>query len=68
MQTGLMSWGSLFLGVHVSPCERTGAKNYDQAKGAAGALGWRLTPDEVAALDSMSDRTTPAIGAPFENW
>ena len=50
------------------PCDHTGAKSYDQAKGAAGALGWRLTADEVAALDRQSDGIEPNIGAPFENW
>lgn len=33
-----------------------GAKNPDQAEQNAGALGWRLTDDEVAALDEASDR------------
>jgi len=33
-----------------------GAKNRRQAEANAGALGWRLTADEVAALDEMSDR------------
>lgn len=31
-----------------------GAKNARQAEENAGALGWRLTPDEVAALDAAS--------------
>jgi len=33
-----------------------GAKNARQAQENAGALGWRLTTDEVAALDAASDR------------
>lgn len=33
-----------------------GAKNYAQAEQNAGALGWRLTEAEVAALDAASDR------------
>jgi aryl-alcohol dehydrogenase-like predicted oxidoreductase len=33
-----------------------GAKNAQQARSNAGALGWRLTADEVAALDATSDR------------
>jgi aryl-alcohol dehydrogenase-like predicted oxidoreductase len=33
-----------------------GAKNARQAQENAGALGWRLTADEVAALDTASDR------------
>jgi aryl-alcohol dehydrogenase-like predicted oxidoreductase len=32
-----------------------GAKNAAQAQENAGALGWRLTPDEVAELDKASD-------------
>ena len=31
-----------------------GAKNAAQAEQNAGALGWRLTPDEIAALDRVS--------------
>lgn len=33
-----------------------GAKNARQAQSNAGALGWQLTGDEVAALDAASDR------------
>ena len=33
-----------------------GAKNAQQARDNAGALGWRLTPDEIGALDGASDR------------
>jgi aryl-alcohol dehydrogenase-like predicted oxidoreductase len=33
-----------------------GAKNARQAKENIGALGWRLTDTEVAALDAASDR------------
>ncbi|MCI0610881.1 MAG: aldo/keto reductase [Anaerolineae bacterium] len=32
-----------------------GAKNAEQAQQNAGALGWRLTDEEVAKLDEMSD-------------
>ncbi len=35
-----------------------GAKNASQVKSNAGALGWRLSDDDVAALDEMSDRIT----------
>ena len=35
-----------------------GAKNARQAQENAGALGWRLTADEVAALDAASERVT----------
>ena len=34
-----------------------GAKNGDQALQNAGALGWKLTEEEVARLDSVSDAT-----------
>ena len=33
-----------------------GAKNFQQAEMNAGATGWRLTPEQVAALDAASDR------------
>jgi aryl-alcohol dehydrogenase-like predicted oxidoreductase len=33
-----------------------GAKNARQAQENAGALGWRLSPDEVAVLERMSDQ------------
>lgn len=33
-----------------------GARNAAQAEQNAGALGWRLTPDEIAALDETSER------------
>jgi aryl-alcohol dehydrogenase-like predicted oxidoreductase len=33
-----------------------GAKNVKQAQENAGALGWRLTDEEVAMLDEMSDK------------
>ncbi len=32
-----------------------GAKNAEQAEENAGALGWKLTKDEVAKLDETSD-------------
>jgi aryl-alcohol dehydrogenase-like predicted oxidoreductase len=35
-----------------------GAKNATQAEQNAGAIGWRLTPDEVKALDEASDKFT----------
>ena len=35
-----------------------GAKNVRQAQENAGALGWRLTDAEIAALDEMSERVT----------
>ncbi len=33
-----------------------GAKNVRQAEMNAGAIGWRLTPEQVAALDAASDK------------
>ncbi len=35
-----------------------GAKNAHQAQQNAGALGWRLSPEEVHALDDVSDKIT----------
>jgi diketogulonate reductase-like aldo/keto reductase len=32
-----------------------GAKNAKQASQNAGALGWRLSPDQIAVLDRVSD-------------
>jgi aryl-alcohol dehydrogenase-like predicted oxidoreductase len=37
-----------------------GAKNAGQAFENAGALGWRLTAEEVARLDEASDRILEA--------
>lgn len=45
-----------------------GAKTVKQMEEIAGALGWRLTADEVDALDDMSGKLTMSTGAPFENW
>ncbi|KAK9904751.1 hypothetical protein WJX75_001757 [Coccomyxa subellipsoidea] len=46
-----------------------GAKNARQAAEVAGAMGWRLTTDEMAALDSTSSRSgADFFGAPFETW
>jgi aryl-alcohol dehydrogenase-like predicted oxidoreductase len=38
------------------PLAIPGAKNAKQAKENAGALGWRLTDEEVAKLDEMTER------------
>ena len=35
-----------------------GAKNAEQAQQNAGALGWKLTGEQVAALDKASDEVT----------
>ena len=40
-----------------------GAKNARQAEANAGALGWRLTPDEVAVLDDASARSSAGHSA-----
>lgn len=45
-----------------------GTKNYEQSQAAAGALGWRLSADEVAALDAASDKTEQSQGLPFESF
>ncbi|XP_043701487.1 uncharacterized oxidoreductase At1g06690, chloroplastic [Telopea speciosissima] len=44
-----------------------GAKNAEQAKEFAGALGWRLTEEEIAELRSLASETKPVIGFPVEN-
>ncbi|GLT94052.1 hypothetical protein SLE2022_118140 [Rubroshorea leprosula] len=43
-----------------------GAKNAEQAKEFAGALGWRLTGDEVNELRSLASEISPVIGFPIE--
>ena len=43
-----------------------GAKNEEQAKEFAGALGWRLTDDEINELRSLASETKPVIGFPVE--
>ncbi|KAK9806918.1 hypothetical protein WJX72_007399 [[Myrmecia] bisecta] len=45
-----------------------GAKNARQAADIAGALGWRLTAEEVRALDVESDKLSVGVQAPFEKW
>ncbi|XP_021909837.1 LOW QUALITY PROTEIN: uncharacterized oxidoreductase At1g06690, chloroplastic-like [Carica papaya] len=44
-----------------------GAKNAEQAKEFAGALGWRLTDAEVNELRSLASEISPVIGFPVEN-
>ena len=34
----------------------------------AGGFGWRLTSDDMAALDAESGKIQHITGAPFENW
>ncbi len=46
----------------------TGAKNKEQVADIAGALNWRLTADQVQALDDVSAKISVGLGAPFENW
>ncbi|EER95858.1 hypothetical protein BDA96_02G031000 [Sorghum bicolor] len=43
-----------------------GAKNAEQAREFAGALGWSLTADEVEELRSMARQVKPVIGFPVE--
>ncbi|KAF3785536.1 putative oxidoreductase [Nymphaea thermarum] len=43
-----------------------GAKNAEQAKEFAGALGWRLSNEEVAELRSLASEIKPVIGFPVE--
>uniref|UniRef100_A0A5B7BSQ2 NADP-dependent oxidoreductase domain-containing protein n=1 Tax=Davidia involucrata TaxID=16924 RepID=A0A5B7BSQ2_DAVIN len=44
-----------------------GAKNAEQAKEFSGALGWRLTKEEIDELRSLASETKPVIGFPVEN-
>ena len=44
-----------------------GAKTVDQAKENAGALGWRLTADELSALNSVSKATNINLPLPLQN-
>ncbi|CAD6221276.1 unnamed protein product [Miscanthus lutarioriparius] len=43
-----------------------GAKNAEQAREFAGALGWSLTDEEVEELRSMAREVKPVIGFPVE--
>ncbi|KAK2978031.1 hypothetical protein RJ640_028713 [Escallonia rubra] len=43
-----------------------GAKNSEQAKEFAGALGWRLTKEEIDELRSLAAETKPVVGFPVE--
>lgn len=44
-----------------------GAKNGEQAKEFVGALGWRLSTEEVDELRSLASELKPVIGFPVEN-
>nr|XP_010906824.1 uncharacterized oxidoreductase At1g06690, chloroplastic [Elaeis guineensis] len=43
-----------------------GAKNAEQAKEFVGALGWRLTDQEVEELRSLASKTRQAVGLPLD--
>lgn len=43
-----------------------GAKNAEQAQEFGGALGWRLTSDEVNELRGLASKSKPTIGFPVE--
>lgn len=45
-----------------------GVKNIRQAQEVAGAVGWRLTPEEVTALDKASKGLMLSYEPPFEKW
>ena len=45
-----------------------GAKNAKQVKESAGAFGWRLSADEVEALDHESGKLKPGIANPVEKF
>ncbi len=40
-----------------------GARNEEQLRQNLGAVGWKLTPDQIARLDAAS-----AIGMPYPYW
>lgn len=44
-----------------------GAKNAEQASEFGGALGWRLTGEEVDELRSLASDIRPVVGFPVEN-
>lgn len=44
-----------------------GAKNAEQAREFGGALGWRLTGEEVDELRSLASDIRPVVGFPVEN-
>ncbi len=52
--------------LHICSCGRRHA--CQSVMHCLGAFGWRLTSDEVTALDSESSKLPSALGAPFENW
>ncbi len=33
-----------------------------------GGFGWRMSSDEVLALERETDKISGFVGAPFENW
>lgn len=43
-----------------------GAKTAEQAEEFAGALGWRLTVDEINELRSLASEVKPVVGFPVE--
>ncbi|KAL6529817.1 hypothetical protein OROGR_015440 [Orobanche gracilis] len=43
-----------------------GARNGEQAKEFAGAVGWKLSEEQVEELRSMASEIKPGIGFPFE--
>lgn len=43
-----------------------GARNAEQAEEFAGAVGWRLTNEQVEELRSLAFQVRPVIGFPVE--
>jgi aryl-alcohol dehydrogenase-like predicted oxidoreductase len=43
-----------------------GARNEEQLRQNLGALGWTLTPDQMATLDAASSRTAPYPYFPYQ--
>lgn len=45
-----------------------GAKNVKQLEEIVGALGWRMSDEEVKALDAASDKVPTSTTNPVENY
>lgn len=43
-----------------------GAKNAEQAEEFAGALGWRISDEEISELRSLASEIKPVVGFPVE--
>lgn len=43
-----------------------GAKNAEQVIEIGGALGWRISSEEIRELRSLASKLEPVFGLPFE--